>query len=167
MGKTLIAEAGLYEALRTGKRAYYTTPLIALTEQKYAELQRSAERWGFDRSDVGLITGNRRENVDAKILVVVAEILFNRLLSSDAFDSFSVLNSNPETPDPLKTTEPQNADAPKISAASLNAKRSLSVSWEEINASQIDYMPAKLELGPMDMTRNIPVPGKDKGRKGI
>ena len=42
-----------------------------------------------------------------------------------------------------------------------------SVSWEEINASQIDYMPAKLELGPMDMTRNIPVPGKDKGRKGI
>ena len=132
MGKTLIAEAGLYEALRTGKRAYYTTPLIALTEQKYAELQRSAERWGFDRSDVGLITGNRRENVDAKILVVVAEILFNRLLSSDAFDSFSVLNSNPEAPDPLKTTEPQNADAPKISAASLNAKRSLSVSWEEM-----------------------------------
>ena len=42
-----------------------------------------------------------------------------------------------------------------------------SVSWEEINASQIDYMPAKLELGPMDMTRDIPVPGKDKGRKGI
>ena len=65
MGKTLIAEAGLYEALRTGKRAYYTTPLIALTEQKYAELQRSAERWGFDRSDVGLITGHRRENASS------------------------------------------------------------------------------------------------------
>ena len=37
-GKTLIAEAALFEALRTGQRAYYTTPLIALTEQKLREL---------------------------------------------------------------------------------------------------------------------------------
>ncbi len=80
MGKTLIAEAGLYEALQTGKRAYYTTPLIALTEQKFREIQAAAERWGFDRNDVGLITGNRRVNPEAPILVVVAEILFNRLL---------------------------------------------------------------------------------------
>ncbi|MDR1494035.1 MAG: DEAD/DEAH box helicase [Planctomycetaceae bacterium] len=80
MGKTLIAEAGLFESLKTGKRAYYTTPLIALTEQKYREIQAAAERWGFSRRDVGLVTGNRRENPDAKILVVVAEILFNRLL---------------------------------------------------------------------------------------
>ena len=85
MGKTLIAEAGLFEALKTGKRAYYTTPLIALTEQKYREIQEAAVRWGFDRSDVGLVTGNRRENPDAKILVVVAEILFNRLLHQSRF----------------------------------------------------------------------------------
>ena len=38
MGKTLIAEAGLFEALKTGKRAYYTTPLIALTEQEFFPL---------------------------------------------------------------------------------------------------------------------------------
>ena len=82
MGKTLIAEAGLYEALKTGKRAYYTTPLIALTEQKYQEIQEAAERWGFSKNDVGLVTGNRKENEQAPILVVVAEILFNRLLSS-------------------------------------------------------------------------------------
>ena len=81
MGKTLIAEAGLYEALKTGQRAYYTTPLIALTEQKYAEIRAAAERWGFSKQDVGLITGNRKENEHAPILVVVAEILFNRLLS--------------------------------------------------------------------------------------
>ena len=80
MGKTLIAEAGLYEALKTGKRAYYTTPLIALTEQKFREIQASVEKWGFNKNDVGLITGNRRTNPDAQILVVVAEILFNRLL---------------------------------------------------------------------------------------
>ncbi len=85
MGKTLIAEAGLYEALKTGKRAYYTTPLIALTEQKYREIQEAAVRWGFNRSDVGLVTGNRRENPEAKVLVVVAEILFNRLLHQSRF----------------------------------------------------------------------------------
>ena len=35
--------------------------------------------------DVGLVTGNRRENPDARVLVVVAEILFNRLLHPEAF----------------------------------------------------------------------------------
>jgi superfamily II DNA/RNA helicase len=85
-GKTLIAEAALFEALHTGKIAYYTTPLIALTEQKFREMQAAAARWGFHPDDVGLVTGNRRENPDARVLVVVAEILFNRLLHREAFD---------------------------------------------------------------------------------
>lgn len=85
-GKTLIAEAAVYEALRTGKRMYYTTPLIALTDQKLLELQMSAVRWGFSEKDVGLVTGNRRVNGDAPVLVVVAEILLNRLLNPEAFD---------------------------------------------------------------------------------
>src|SRR5213593_991079 len=57
-GKTLIAQAALYEALHTGTTAYYTTPLIALTEQKFHEMQASAVRWGFRAEDVGLVTGN-------------------------------------------------------------------------------------------------------------
>ncbi len=85
-GKTLIAEAAVYEALRTGKRMYYTTPLIALTDQKLDELQTSAVRWGFSIDSVGLVTGNRRVNPDAPVLVVVAEILLNRLLNTDSFD---------------------------------------------------------------------------------
>jgi superfamily II DNA/RNA helicase len=85
-GKTLIAEAALFEALHTGKRAYYTTPLIALTEQKLQEMRKAAVRWGFSADDIGLVTGNRRVNPDAPILVVVAEILFNRLLHPEAFD---------------------------------------------------------------------------------
>ncbi|MCE9528536.1 MAG: DEAD/DEAH box helicase, partial [Planctomycetales bacterium] len=84
-GKTLIAEAALFEALHTRTKAYYTTPLIALTEQKFAEMQSAAARWGFHPDDVGLVTGNRRVNPDAPILVVVAEILFNRLLHKEAF----------------------------------------------------------------------------------
>jgi superfamily II DNA/RNA helicase len=79
-GKTLIAQAALFEALHTGTIAYYTTPLIALTEQKFQEMQASAVRWGFQADDVGLVTGNRRVNPNARILVVVAEILLNRLL---------------------------------------------------------------------------------------
>ena len=86
MGKTLIAEAAAFEALHTGSVIYYTTPLIALTDQKFREMQNAAERWGFRRDDVGLVTGNRRVNPDAKVLVVVAEILLNRLLQPEGFD---------------------------------------------------------------------------------
>ena len=83
MGKTLIAEAAVFEALHARRRMYYTTPLIALTDQKFREMQDLAEKWGFGREDIGLITGNRRENPDAVVRVVVAEILLNHLLSTD------------------------------------------------------------------------------------
>src|SRR5271154_6847385 len=85
-GKTLIAQAALFEALHTNNIVYYTTPLIALTEQKCREMQESAVRWGFSADDVGLVTGNRRINPNARILVVVAEILLNRLLHQEGFD---------------------------------------------------------------------------------
>ena len=84
-GKTLIAEAALFEALHTGKVAYYTTPLIALTEQKFQEMQDRAVAWGFRREDVGLVTGSRKVNPDAPVLIVVAEILLNRLLNRADF----------------------------------------------------------------------------------
>jgi superfamily II DNA/RNA helicase len=89
-GKTLIAEAALFEALHTRTIAYYTTPLIALTEQKFQEMQTAAVRWGFPPEDVGLVTGHRRINPEARVLVVVAEILLNRLLHPEAFDFHEV-----------------------------------------------------------------------------
>jgi superfamily II DNA/RNA helicase len=89
-GKTLIAQAALFEALHTRKVAYYTTPLIALTDQKFQEMQACAVRWGFSADQVGLVTGNRRVNPDATVLVVVAEILLNRLLNPAAFDFTNV-----------------------------------------------------------------------------
>src|SRR5262249_20186066 len=70
-GKTLIAQAALFEALHSGSTAYYTTPLIALTDQKFQEMQAAAQRWGFPREEIGLVTGNRKVNPDARILVVV------------------------------------------------------------------------------------------------
>ncbi len=85
-GKTAVAEGAIFEALQLGKTAYYTTPLIALTDQKFRDLQQKVVDWGFSATDVGLVTGNRKVNPDAKVLVVVAEILLNRLLQRDAFD---------------------------------------------------------------------------------
>src|SRR6266567_751725 len=85
-GKTLIAHAALFEALHTNTVAYYTTPLIALTEQKFTEMQAAAVKWGFKAEDVGLVTGNRRVNPNARVLIVVAEILLNRLLHAEGYD---------------------------------------------------------------------------------
>src|SRR6478672_6189125 len=53
-GKTLVAEAAVYEGLRTGAGVYYCTPLIALTDQKFLELQDTVECWGYQRDRVGL-----------------------------------------------------------------------------------------------------------------
>ena len=92
MGKTLIAQAALFEALHTRTIAYYTTPLIALTEQKFQEMQACAVKWGFNRDDIGLVTGNRRVNPNARVLIVVAEILLNRLLNPETFD-FSLVST--------------------------------------------------------------------------
>lgn len=89
-GKTLVAEAAVYEGLQTGKVVYYSTPLIALTDQKLVELQDTVERWGFERDRVGLVTGHRTVNPDAQIKVVVAEVLLNRLLHPEAFDFSNV-----------------------------------------------------------------------------
>jgi len=85
-GKTLVAEAAVYEGLRTGRGVYYSTPLIALTDQKFLELQDTVVRWGFDKNAVGLVTGHRSVNPAAPIKVVVAEVLLNRLLHPQAFD---------------------------------------------------------------------------------
>ena len=84
-GKTLVAEAAVFEGLRTGRQVYYSTPLIALTDQKLLELQDTVERWGYPRDSVGLVTGHRTVNPDAPIKVVVAEVLLNRLLHPEAF----------------------------------------------------------------------------------
>lgn len=73
-GKTLMAKAGIFRALSLGQKAVYTTPLRALTEEKYREL---CEDFGAD--NVGFATGDFKQNRDAPIQVEVAEILWNRI----------------------------------------------------------------------------------------
>jgi hypothetical protein len=75
-GKTLMAKAALYAALGRGERAIYTTPLRALTEEKYRELCAD-----FGEDNVGFATGDYKVNRDAPIQVEVAEILWNRIVA--------------------------------------------------------------------------------------
>jgi len=76
-GKTWIAREEIRRLLETGKRAWYTTPLKALTNSKYAEF---SEEFGADR--VGILTGDRKENSDAPLIVGTTEIFRNQLFDS-------------------------------------------------------------------------------------
>jgi hypothetical protein len=78
-GKTLMAKAAIYMALESGRKAVYTTPLRALTEEKYREL---CDDFGED--NVGFATGDFKVNRDAPIQVEVAEILWNRIFGDKA-----------------------------------------------------------------------------------
>ena len=73
-GKTLIAKAGIHKALAEGKRAIYTTPLRALTEEKFRELCAD-----FGEERVGFATGDYKVRPEAPVQVLVAEILWNRI----------------------------------------------------------------------------------------
>ncbi len=75
-GKTLIAKAALHAALGRNQRAIYTTPLRALTEEKYRELCAD-----FGEGYVGFATGDYKVNREAPIQVEVAEILWNRIVA--------------------------------------------------------------------------------------
>ncbi len=75
-GKTAMAKAGMFAALARGQRAVYTTPLRALTEEKYRELCVD-----FGEDNVGFATGDYKVNREAPIQVEVAEILWNKIVS--------------------------------------------------------------------------------------
>ncbi len=75
-GKTLMAKAALHLAVGRGQRAIYTTPLRALTEEKYRELCED-----FGEENVGFATGDYKVNREAPIQVEVAEILWNRIVA--------------------------------------------------------------------------------------
>src|ERR1044072_4264085 len=76
-GKTWIAREEIRRLLNAGKRAWYTTPLKALTNSKYQEF---TEEFGAER--VGILAGNRKENSDAPLIVGTTEIYRNQLFDS-------------------------------------------------------------------------------------
>ena len=86
-GKTLVAEYAAARALAAGGKTFYTTPIKALSNQKYAEL---AVRYGADR--VGLLTGDVSHQPTAPIVVMTTEVLRNMLFSrSSLLDDLAVV----------------------------------------------------------------------------
>ena len=71
-GKTLVAEFAIQLALEQGKRLAYTTPLKALSNQKFADFTRA-----YGEEKVGILTGDVKVNPTARILVMTTEILRN------------------------------------------------------------------------------------------
>jgi len=71
-GKTVVAEYAIFRALRAGSKVIYTTPLKALSNQKYHDFVRE-----YGEATVGLVTGENSINPDAPVVVMTTEILRN------------------------------------------------------------------------------------------
>jgi len=76
-GKTWIAREEIRRLLMEGKRAWYTTPLKALTNSKYVEFSQE-----FGAENVGILTGDRKENANAPLIVGTTEIYRNQLFDA-------------------------------------------------------------------------------------
>jgi superfamily II RNA helicase len=76
-GKTWIAREEIRRLLAKGQRAWYTTPLKALTNSKYVEFSQE-----FGAENVGILTGDRKENGDAPLIVGTTEIFRNQLFDA-------------------------------------------------------------------------------------
>ena len=86
-GKTLVAEYAAGRALAAGTKAFYTTPIKALSNQKFAEL---SARFGPSR--VGLLTGDISHQAAAPVVVMTTEVLRNMLFTrSDALVGLAVV----------------------------------------------------------------------------
>jgi ATP-dependent RNA helicase HelY len=71
-GKTVVAEYAIFRALREGTKVIYTTPLKALSNQKYHDFVRE-----YGEQRVGLVTGENTINDEAPVVVMTTEILRN------------------------------------------------------------------------------------------
>jgi len=98
-GKTWIAEQAMAELLGRGGRAWYTTPLKALSNQKF-------HRFGglYGTEAVGLLTGERRINAQAPVIVATTEILRNALYGGSTSPDLIVLDEAHYIADPERGT---------------------------------------------------------------
>ena len=78
-GKTVIGEYAVHLALAQGRKCFYTTPIKALSNQKYGDLVKR-----YDSATVGLLTGDNAINGDAPIVVMTTEVLRNMLYAGSA-----------------------------------------------------------------------------------
>ena len=82
-GKTAIAEYAITNNLKKGKRTFYTTPLKALSNEKFLDFSKT-----YGNENVGLITGDTKINTEAPIIIMTTEV-YRNMATTDKFDCFS------------------------------------------------------------------------------
>lgn len=118
-GKTWVAEEAIQKVLCKGGQSWYASPLKALTNSKHVEF---ARRFGAD--NVGILTGDRKENTRAPIIVGTTEILRNQLY------------------DAMHRGESLSADIVILDEAHFLGDPDRGVVWEEI----MIYLPPRIPL---------------------
>jgi ATP-dependent RNA helicase HelY len=118
-GKTWIAEEAIHTVLINGGRCWYASPLKALTNAKWVEFGQR-----FATANVGIVTGDTKENTDAPIIVGTTEILRNQLY------------------DTMHSGENLNCDLVILDEAHFLGDRDRGVVWEEI----MIYLPVRINL---------------------
>ena len=134
-GKTLIGEYAIYRALSHGKRVFYTTPLKALSNQKFRDFQ---EQFGDgDASKIGLLTGDTIINPNAAVVIMTTEIFRNMLY---------------ETPIGQLGTSLENVEAVVLDECHYISNRFRGTVWEE----SIIYCPPQIQLVALSATIGNP-----------
>jgi ATP-dependent RNA helicase HelY len=118
-GKTWIAEEAIRSVFLTGGRCWYASPLKALTNAKWVEFG-----YLFGLVNVGIVTGDTKENTDAPIIVGTTEILRNQLY------------------DAMHTGENLDCDLVILDEAHFLGDKDRGVVWEEI----MIYLPVRINL---------------------
>ena len=128
-GKTWIAQEAMRVMLACGKRCWYASPLKALSNSKYHEF--CAE---FGSEHVGVLTGDRKENTGASIIVGTTEILRNQLYDS------------------MARVQDFNADLVVLDEAHYLGDEDRGVVWEEV----MIYLPTRVRLLMLSATVSNP-----------
>ncbi|MBF2021197.1 MAG: DEAD/DEAH box helicase [Hydrococcus sp. C42_A2020_068] len=138
-GKTLIGEYAIYRALSRGKRVFYTTPLKALSNQKFRDFQERFGSWGDGEATekVGLITGDVVYNPNAPIAIMTTEIFRNILY---------------ETPIGQVGTSLENVESVVLDECHYISDRGRGTVWEE----SIIYCPPTIQLVALSATIGNP-----------
>ncbi len=118
-GKTWIAEQAIFRILEKRGRCWYASPLKALTNSKYNEFSEI-----FGARNVGILTGDRKENLDAPLIVGTTEILRNQLY------------------DAMHSGETLSTDLVVLDEAHFLGDKERGVVWEEI----MIYLPSRIPL---------------------
>jgi superfamily II RNA helicase len=134
-GKTLIGEYAIYRALSHGKRVFYTTPLKALSNQKFRDFQEQFAQG--DSRKIGLLTGDTIINPNAEVVVMTTEIFRNMLY---------------ETPIGQLGTSLADVEAVVLDECHYISNRFRGTVWEE----SIIYCPPQIQLVALSATIGNP-----------